>query len=321
MDSLLRLLNSSQPGHTPLLSLNEAGVNWGVKAWLKDESRNPSGSSKARPAFQMLKAAIQKGDVTKTTTLVESSSGNMAIALAHYACRLGIQFHCFTDDRITPTNRRLIELYQGRESITEVRVTDNDPVEARLAELREFCKKHKNAHWIHQYENPHNPKAYSIAVDEILTDCPNVQFVIIPVSTGGTGAGFLSRFRELGLGVQVILIDAIGSNALGLTPLSARFVPGFGSSKPSHFLPQETAHRGFSVSAEEAVQAVRSMAKHGFLLGGTSGAGCAACQRFVGNVIPEGSEVVIFCPDSGERYVDTLFDDQWLLDRGIALKD
>lgn len=148
-------------GDTPLVQLERLFCGSPILVYAKLQALNPGGSLKDRPAWLILKKAIETGQVRGDTVVIESSSGNMGIGLAQ-ACRyLGLRFICVIDPRTTSLNVELLRAYGA-----EVDLVDRpDPasgefLQARITRVRTLLSQNPDSFWPDQYANLHNPEAH-----------------------------------------------------------------------------------------------------------------------------------------------------------------
>src|SRR5262245_47636671 len=191
----------------------------GMQLFAKLEYMNPVGSIKDRPAFWILKRAAERGEICDATTVVESSSGNFASALAAYTRLVGLRFIPVIDPNISGT----YESFLRRNCATVVKVEERDDaggfLKTRLAMVRHLCATSPQAYWTNQYGNPDAAEAhYQLTAGEICADFASLDYVFIGVSTGGTIAGMSRRLKERYPNVRIIAVDAQGSVIFGDAP-------------------------------------------------------------------------------------------------------
>src|SRR6266571_2034913 len=202
----------------------------GLQLFAKLEYVNPVGSIKDRPAFWILKRAAERGEICDETTVIESSSGNFASALAAFTRLVGLRFIPVIDPNISST----YESFLRRTCSTVVKVEDRDDtggfLKTRLQMVKHLCATIPNAYWTNQYGNPDAVEAhYELTAGEICADFASLDYVFIGVSTAGTIAGMSRRLKERYPNVRIIAVDTQGSVIFGETPRK-RHIPGVGSS-------------------------------------------------------------------------------------------
>src|SRR5213082_2584989 len=284
-----------------------------MNLFAKLEYVNPVGSIKDRPAYWILKRAAERGEICDETTVIESSSGNFASALAAFTRLIGLRFIPVIDPNISST----YESFLRRACSTVVKVEDRDDtggfLKTRLEMVKHLCDTIPNAYWTNQYGNPDAVEAhYQLTAGEICADFASLDYVFIGVSTGGTIAGVSRRLKECYPKVRIIAVDAEGSVIFGDTPRK-RHIPGIGSSIVPPLLSHAKIDGVVLVSERETVQACQELLlTHGLFVGGSSGAVFAAVQRYAAWMQgPENPTVLFLCPDRGTPYLDTVFDPTW----------
>ncbi|WP_345044772.1 2,3-diaminopropionate biosynthesis protein SbnA [Streptomyces sannanensis] len=300
---------------TPLIELERLVPGFSSRVYAKAERFNPGGSIKDRSALNMLLGRIRAGElVPGKSTVVESSSGNLAIGLAQICRYFGLRFICVVDSRTTQQNIAILRAYGA-----DVRVvTEPDPLTGELLPQRlrlvaELLAEIPGAYCPDQYANPLNPQAHLATmaeIDEALDG--RIDYLLLSVGTSGTLGGCAEYIRRKGLPTQVVAVDAVGS-ALFDSPVScSRLIPGHGASVRPQVLDREDADRVIHVSDLECVVGCRRLVqREAVLAGGSSGAVVAALER-IAPEIPDGSTCVLVLPDGGDRYLDTVYDDSWV---------
>ncbi|AEV85017.1 cysteine synthase [Actinoplanes sp. SE50] len=304
-------------GATPLVELTRLGESSPLRVFAKLEGHNPGGSIKDRSALEMIRHGVAVGRIVPgRSVVVESSSGNLGIGLAQVCAYYGVRFVCVTDPR---ANQQNIAIMRALGAEVEV-VTRPDPatgefLPARIARVRELAAALPGGYCPDQYSSPLNPQAHHATMREIVEALPAPPDVLF-CSTGsfGTLRGCAEYAREQRLAVRIVAVDAVGSTIFG-TPRGPRVIPGHGAAvRPALFrdgLADEVVHVD---DAACVVGCRRLVALEAILAGGSSGAVVAALDRVRDRIAPGSSCVLIF-PDRGERYLDTIYDDDWVAER------
>src|SRR5216110_1149052 len=284
-----------------------------MNLFAKLEYVNPVGSIKDRPAYWILKRAAERGEICEETTVIESSSGNFAAALAAFTHLIGLRFIPVIDPNISST----YESFLRRICPTVVKVEDRDDtggfLKTRLQKVQELCAAIPNAYWTNQYGNPDAMEAhYELTATEICADFDSLDYVFIGVSTAGTIAGVSRRLKEQYPNIRVIAVDTEGSVIFGGTPRK-RHIPGVGSSIVPPMLSHAKIDDIVLISERETVQACRELlTSHGLFVGGSSGTAFAAVKRYAAKMPAYKHPTVLFlCADRGTPYLDTVFDPTW----------
>jgi cysteine synthase A len=300
-------------GRTPLVQLGRQFPPPGPTVIAKLELMNPSGSMKDRSAAYIIERGLADGTITAASHLVESSSGNFGIALATAARVFDLAFTCVVDPKTTPANLRVLQrLGANVELVTEA--DDHDCyLDARLRRVAEMCRERPDTVWINQYANDRNWQAhYHGTAGEILADLDRpLDCLVVPVSTTGTILGLARRLRDAFPRLHVVAVDAAGSVIFGGPP-GPRHLPGLGAGRRSELLAPGDIDEVVYVSDRDAVAGCRSLAgTEGILAGGSSGAVVAAIGRLRPR-LPADWQVLTVLPDRGDRYLDQVYDDEWV---------
>jgi len=285
----------------------------GMQLFAKLEYVNPVGSIKDRPAYWILKRAAERGDICDETTVIESSSGNFASALAAFTRLVGLRFIPVIDPNISAT----YESFLRRVCTKVVKVENRDDtggfLKTRLQMVQHLCATTPHAYWTNQYDNPDAVDAhYQLTAGEICAEFDSLDYAFIGVSTGGTIAGVSRRLKARYPNVQIIAVDTQGSVIFGDAPRK-RHIPGVGSSIVPPLVSQATIDDVVLIPERETVAACRELLlEHGLFAGGSSGTVFAAVKRYAARMAGGERPTVLFlCADRGTPYLDTVFDPTW----------
>ncbi len=201
---------------------------FGRPLFLKCEGFNFAGSVKLKAAAAMVEAAENDGTLRPGAFLVESSSGNLGVALSMIAASKGYRFLCVTDSRCNLSTRLLMEALGATVHI----VTEPDPVSgllgARIDYIRALCAADDRFVWLNQYTNPNAWKAhYRTTAPAIAQAFPNLDVLFVGAGTTGTLMGCARYFHERHPHVRVVAVDPVGSVSFG-APAGRRMIPGLG---------------------------------------------------------------------------------------------
>ncbi len=301
-------------GSTPLVELTELDPGSPFRTFAKLEAHNPGGSIKDRSALGMLLGRIRDGRlVPGRSVVVESSSGNLGIGLAQVCGYHGIRFICVVDPR---TNKQNIAIMRAFGAEVEI-VTDVDPVTGeylpmRVRRVRELVARLPHAYCPDQYANPLNPLAHRTTMREIVDALPGgPDFLFCATSSCGTLRGCAEYARARRLPVTIVAVDAAGS-AIFSPPTARRLIPGHGAAVRPRLHRDGLADLVVHVDDLDCVLACRRLAtREAILAGGSSGAVVAALTS-MRDRIPAGATCALVFPDRGERYLDTIYDDDWV---------
>lgn len=284
----------------------------GQALYLKCEGMNLAGSIKLKPAVEMVEAAEREGLISAGTVLVESSSGNLGVALSVVAASRGYRFTCVTDVRCNPLTVQLMRALGAEVHVVEESSPDQGFLGARLAYVRELCARDDRYLWLNQYANASNWQAhYRRTAPAIAREFPGLDVLFVGAGTTGTLMGCARYFRRWAPRVHVVAVDSVGSVTFGGPP-GPRVIPGLGTGVRPEIVDESFVDEVVYVREEDAVLACRGLAARGLLLGGSTGTVVSgAASWLAGNGSAELVAVAI-SPDLGERYLDTVYADEWV---------
>lgn len=301
-------------GGTPLLRMRRLFPGEGPQVFAKLESFNPGGSAKDRPASAMLTAALESGELRPGDTVVESSSGNLGVALAQLCRWHGLSFICVVDPRTNPDAIRVIEAFGGRvQMVKEQPRTGGGWLAARQLAVRELLAQNLRAWTPNQYGNPNNPAAHAEGTMQEILDslgaAPAALFVA--TSTTGTLQGCQQRLDLVAADTRLIAVDAVGSVLFGGTEAD-RLLPGFGASVIPQLATTAQPSAVVRVDGLDCVIGCRRVARtEGILVGASAGGVVSALVKTL-PTLADDDVVVLVMHDGGERYLDTVFNDSWV---------
>lgn len=285
--------------------------------YLKVEGFNFAGSVKIKAATEMVEQAEREGLLRPDSIIVESSSGNLGVALSIIAANRGYRFVCVVDPRCNLATRQLMETYGARvDQVTEPH-PERGFLGARLDRVRELCASDDRYVWLNQYANPGNWRAhYRRTGPEILRAFPKLDVLFVGAGTTGTLMGCARFFAEQRRRVHVVAVDAVGSVTFGGPP-AQRMIPGLGTSVRPAQLDESFVDEVVMVAEPDTVRMCHRLARRGFLFGGSTGtvvSGASAWLARHAEVSRRRITAVAIAPDFGERYLDTLYHANWVSD-------
>ena len=280
--------------------------------YLKCEGFNFAGSIKLKAATEMVEAAERDGLLHEDSILIESSSGNLGVALSMLAASKDYRFLCVTESRCNLSTRRLMEALGSQVHI----VTEPHPVGgllgARLAYVRAACRSDDRYVWLNQYSNPGNWRAHARrTAPAIAAQFPALDVLFVGAGTTGTLMGCARFFRNWHRRVRVVAVDAVGSVTFGHPP-ARRMIPGLGTSVRPPLLDESYIDDVVHVEEADTVRACHRLARHGFLFGGSTGTVVSGAMAWLARHDGEELTAVAIAPDLGERYLDTVYQAHWV---------
>lgn len=281
------------------------------RLFCKVEGMNFAGSVKLKAAASMVEAAEAAGQLNPWSIIVESSSGNLGVALAMVSANRGYRFICVTDDRCNPQTRRLIETYGAEVHVISVPHPETGLLGARLEYLRALCDRDPDTVWLNQYENPANAGAhYATTAPSIARAIPGLEVLFVGAGTCGTLMGNARWFKRHRPDVTVVAIDVEGSVSFG-GPAAPRHIPGLGMGMTPPALDRSLVDDVVIVPETETLRMCQRLAMRGFLFGGSTGTVVAGATRWLARNAQPDTLAVTLAPDQGERYLDTVYTPAW----------
>ena len=309
-------------GRTPLFELIRQAN--GARILLKLESTNPTGSAKIRMARQMLDEAEQDGRLRPAGRVIESTSGNTGMGLALLAAERGYHFTAVVDRHASKDKLRAMQAF-GAELVY---VSEGDALATadREALAEKMAAADPDGIWTEQHNNPANGNGYrSLARElrDVLGD--RIDYLVGSVGTGGSLFGTARELRASGPAPRVIGVEPVGSIAFGGAG-GAYYQSGTGTPPGAEIgalVDYALLDEGVKVTDTAAFNTARYLArKKSLLVGGSAGGVIWHALKMFDRLPPDTTLVVLVC-DGGEKYLDTVFDDDWmrardLLDNSIA---
>ena len=301
-------------GHTPLVRLTRVLPDCPFRLFAKLEGFNPGGSAKDRPALNILREAMRTGAAKPWSVVIESSSGNLGIGLAQ-ACRyLGLRFICVVDSKTTAQNIRILKAYGAEIDV----VSKPDPVtgdflQARINRVQALLQTIEHSFWTNQYANLSNAQAhYRSTMDEIATELEGrIDCLFVATSTCGTLRGCAEYVRDHHLDTNIFAVDAHGSVIFGGQP-AKRLIPGHGAARCPELYRPDLANECVLVTDLDCVVGCRRLVQSEAILAGGSSGGVLMAIKQVQERIRRGGTCVAIFHDRGERYLDTIYSDEWV---------
>ncbi|EHR53040.1 2,3-diaminopropionate biosynthesis protein SbnA [Saccharomonospora marina XMU15] len=300
-------------GDTPIVALRRLFPDPDVEVVAKLELLNPGGSMKDRTARHIVESGLSEGSIAAGSRLIESSSGNFGIALAMAARVHGLAFTCVVDPKITSANLAILRNLHAQVEFVSQPDETGGYLLSRIRRVQQLLAEDQRAVWINQYANDRNWQAHyhgtGAELAAQLTRAPDYLFA--PVSTTGSILGCARRLRERFPALRVVAVDAVGSVIFGGAP-GPRDLPGIGASRvPELCSPEEIDEVIHVDDVEAALGCRRLLAAEGIFAGGSTGSAVAAIAKAMPG-LPRPCRVVAIFPDRGDRYLDLVYDDNWL---------
>lgn len=314
-------------GNTPLVQLTRLDTG-PCTLFLKLESQNPGGSIKDRVGLAMIDAAERDGRLAPGGTVVEATAGNTGLGLALVARAKGYRVVLVVPDKMS-TEKVLHLKALG----AEVHTTRSDVGKGHPDYYQDFAarlaKEIPGAFFADQFNNPDNPLAHQSSTGpEIWQQCGHdVDAIVVGVGSGGTITGLTRYFRALQPQLFFVLADPAGSVVADYTrsgkvgEAGSWAVEGIGEDFIPGIADLSGVKHAYSISDEESFGTARELLRAEGILGGSStGTLLAAALRFC-RAQTEPLRVVTFVCDTGTRYLSKVYNDQWMLDQGLLVRE
>jgi N-(2-amino-2-carboxyethyl)-L-glutamate synthase len=287
---------------------------FGRSLYLKCEGFNFAGSIKLKAAAEMIESSERDGVLKGDSILVESSSGNLGVALSMIAASKGYQFLCVTDPRCNLSTRRAMEALGSQvHTITEPDASGGF-LGARIDYVRALCASDDRYVWLNQYTNPNNWRAhYRTTAPAIARQFPQIDVLFVGAGTSGTLMGCARYFRGRHWPVRIVAVDSVGSVTFGGAP-GRRMIPGLGTSVRPPLLDESYVDDVVRVEEADTIRACHRLARSGFLFGGSTGTVVSGAVSWLAQHDERELTAVAIAPDLGERYLDTVYQTNWLQD-------
>jgi len=295
-------------GNTPLLRLNRIENELGIKAEIlaKLEFFNPAGSVKDRVALKMLDEAEEKGLLKKGATVIEPTSGNTGIGLSMVAALRGYKTIIVMPDNMSIERRQLMSAYGAEVVLTPAA----GGMSAAIAKAEELAKGIDGAFIPSQFDNPSNAAAhFTTTGPEIYEDTDGkIDIFVAGVGTGGTITGVGEYLKTKNPDIKIVGVEPSGSAILSGGKAGAHKLQGIGAGFVPKVLNEDILDEIIAIDDDDAYDFARKLCRtEGILVGISSGAAALAAVTLASLPENEGKRIVVLLPDTGTRYLSTLF--------------
>lgn len=296
-------------GNTPIKRLDSIGKGLDLNLWAKLEHLNPSGSLKDRIALQMIQDAEERGDLKEGYTIIESSSGNTAIALSFVGALKGYKRIIFMPAIMANEKMEMIKRYGAEIRLVKVEEdVKTTSIHGSYVEIpgRMMCKemeeKTPKVWWARQFSNPSNYKAHMKLAEEILAQLgTKIDAFVASVGTGGTVFGVAKVLKEKIPHIKIIAIEPADCPYVTLT--NFKVIEGVTGGILQEILNSKLIDRIVKVTDREAIEMNhRLIQEEGLFVGASAGANVLAARN-VARELGKGCNVVTVLPDRGDRYI------------------
>lgn len=290
-------------GNAPLVKINKLNDGKALIA-AKIEAKNPAGSIKDRPAFNMIKKAEVAGLINKDTVIIEPTSGNTGIGLAMVCAIRGYRMILTMPETMSLERRMLLKAYGAELVLTE----GSKGMQGAVDKAEELHREIKNSFIPQQFSNPDNPESHVLTTaEEIWNDTDGkVDIVVAGVGTGGTISGIAKGLKAKNSAIKAVAVEPETSQVLAGKQAGAHKIQGIGANFVPGNFDRSVVDEIIPVTNEDAMETARRLAaQEGILCGISSGAAMAAAIQLSKRTENKDKLIVVILPDSGERYLSS----------------
>ncbi|EMZ5448895.1 cysteine synthase family protein [Providencia stuartii] len=309
-------------GNTPVLRI--AVPHKKSALFLKMEKNNPGGSMKDRMARNMVIAGLKSGKIKPKSTIIESSSGNTGIGLALAAIEFDLHFIAVVDHHAAPDKISIMKALGA-----DIRYVTGDYQEDEVAVVErqrlasELASQLPNATFLNQSDNAANSGGYAALVCELIEQIGKIDAYVGCAGTGGSITGISQGLKAHNPQTITVAVEPEGSIIFG-NPGKPYYQSGTGTPKGDTVglvLDYSCIDHNAQVSDCQAFETTRFLAnKYGLLVGGSTGGIVYKALEYINTDILSGNVVVIVV-DGGEKYLNTIFNEQWLSARNLISEE
>ncbi len=291
-------------GNTPLVRLNTPSELTGATILGKCEFMNPTSSVKDRIGFNMIRRAIESGQITKDTTIIEPTSGNTGIALAANCAAQNLKLILTMPESMSIERRNLLKALGAQLVLTPAAKGMN----GAISKAEELQASTANSIVLQQFQNPSNPEIHTLTTaKEILRDTDGeLDAFIAAVGTGGTLTGTSQVLREKISSIVIVAVEPESSAILSGGAPGPHKIQGIGAGFVPDILDTTVYSEVIRVSNEDAIKTAKMLAKEeGLLVGISAGANVWATMQVASRDEFRGKTLLTILCDTGERYLST----------------
>lgn len=291
-------------GNTPLMQLSNFEKEYNLKSNIiaKLEYFNPAGSAKDRIAKAMIEDAEEKGLLNKNSVIIEPTSGNTGIGLAAVAASKGYKAIFVMPETMSQERRSLLKAYGAEIVLTN----GSEGMSGAIKKAEQMSKSIADSFIPGQFVNPSNPDIHRKTTGpEIWKDTDGkVDFFVSGIGTGGTITGVGEYLKSKNPDIKIIAVEPSESPVLSKGIKGSHKIQGIGAGFVPDTLNTKIYDEIITVSSQDAIDICVKLSKtEGLLVGISSGA--AVCAGLQIAKLYENKNIIVFLPDTGERYIST----------------
>lgn len=308
-------MSSSETLHpfvTPTVQVSRLFESHDTQIYAKLDLLQLSGSTKERTANGLIEELLSSGQLVPGGMIIESTSGNLGIALARQCVVRGLRFTAVVDENANTVALELMRAYGATVDLVET-PADGNKLAARRRRVRQLLVAHPGSVTSNQYGSPANPRAhFESTMPEIIAGSGgNLDYLFIATSTTGTLLGCQNYIREHELDTKIVAVDSVGSVLFG-GQSGIRRLPGLGAGVVPELAAGAEPDLVFAMEEIEMVHGCRLLARReGILAGASTGAIVAAMGKVLPDLEP-GKRIAFMVHDTGVPYLETVYNDAWV---------
>ena len=313
-------------GKTPLVKMNKLTAELPCLVLAKYETFNPGNSTKDRMALKMVEDAEAQGLIKPGGTIIEGTSGNTGMGLALAAIVKGYTMVCVISDKQSKEKIDILKAVGCEVVVCPTDVDPDDP-ESYYSTSKRLAKETPNSWYVNQYDNPSNAQAHFESTGPEIWDQTDgkVTHFICGVGTGGTISGVGNFLKKKNPDIKIWGVDTYGSvfkkyHETGIfdeNEIYPYITEGIGED----ILPENVDFKiidGFTkVTDKDAAVYTRRLAREeGFFLGNSAGAAVKGLLQLKDKFTKDDVVVILF-HDHGSRYINKMYNDEWMREKGF----
>ena len=315
-------------GNTPLIKLNKVTSEIEATVLAKVEYFNPGNSVKDRMAIKMVEDAEKDGRLKPGGTIVEGTSGNTGMGLALAAIVKGYKLICVTNDKQSKGKIDVLKAVGAKVIICPTNVDPDDP-SSYYSTAKRISDETENSWYVNQYNNLSNREAHYLSTGpEIWNQTKGkITHFVVGVGTGGTISGVAKYLKEKNSNIKIWGIDTFGSvfkkyhetGVFDKSEIYPYLTEGIGEDIIPDNVDFSLIDHFEKVNDEDAAIYSRRLAKEEGIFAGYS---CGAAIKGVLQLKKHFSKndvVVVLLHDSGSRYIEKIYNDEWMKEKGFKI--
>ena len=312
-------------GSTPIVKLNKVAAHVKSDIYVKLEYLNPGGSMKDRVAMNIVRDAERRGLLGPGSTIIEATSGNTGAGLALVAAIRGYKCIFVMPDKMSNEKIAGLRAFGAKVVICPTAVEPEDP-RSYYEVTKRLVKDTPNSFHSNQYYNPANPEAHYVSTGPEIWEQTGgeIDVFVAGMGTGGTVSGCGKYFKEKKPGFQVVGVDPIGSlyyeyvKTGRMTKPFSYYVEGIGEDFLPGTMNLKIIDHIMRVDDKECFLLTRELVRQeGLFCGGSCGAAVAGAIKFAEQLGDDKKNIVVLLPDSAQKYLSKIFDDEWMRSNGF----